>query len=199
MELFKTMNPDDEKKGTPLPFEKLSKTRWLVRGKVLGNILANWHELTAYFLCVESNCDTKPMLHLIADIDKVEEQYRQVLLVDWNEEEVFPNGLPEDTQSFWTGVARYSLSNGDRAFAELAKYCLTCLVLPISNAIVERIFSSVAAVTTKARNRLTSEMLEAITRIRTTLQSKNTCCKEFQPTQDMLERFNAEQMYLSGD
>ncbi len=47
VELFNTMNPNDERKGTPLPFQKLSQTRWLVRGKVLGNILANWHELTA--------------------------------------------------------------------------------------------------------------------------------------------------------
>ncbi|GFO12731.1 Zinc finger mym-type protein 1 [Plakobranchus ocellatus] len=36
-------------KSTPLPFEKLSSTRWLVRGKVMNNILANWYELKAYF------------------------------------------------------------------------------------------------------------------------------------------------------
>ncbi len=59
MELFKAMNPNNERKGTQLPFEKLNQVRWLVRGKVLGNLLANWHKLTAYSLCVESNCDTK--------------------------------------------------------------------------------------------------------------------------------------------
>ena len=59
VELFNTMNADDERKGIPLPFQKLTQTRWLVRDKVLGNILANWHELIAYFSCIEPNCDTK--------------------------------------------------------------------------------------------------------------------------------------------
>ncbi|KAK4323812.1 hypothetical protein Pmani_005513 [Petrolisthes manimaculis] len=48
-ELFFTMDPNEERKGTPVPFQKISNTRWLVRGKVLYNILVNWEELQAYF------------------------------------------------------------------------------------------------------------------------------------------------------
>lgn len=48
-ELFVTMNPDLEITSYPTPFQKFSKTRWLVRGKVLYNILVNWDNLTAYF------------------------------------------------------------------------------------------------------------------------------------------------------
>ena len=51
-EIFNTINPEDDSVPgvtTPLPFEKLSTTRWLVRGKVMNNILVNWHELKAYF------------------------------------------------------------------------------------------------------------------------------------------------------
>ncbi|GFO11546.1 Zinc finger mym-type protein 1 [Plakobranchus ocellatus] len=50
--VFYTINPDEDTmpgKTTPLPFEKLSSTRCLVRGKVMNNILANWYELKAYF------------------------------------------------------------------------------------------------------------------------------------------------------
>ncbi len=44
------------------------------------------------------------MFHLIADTDKVEEQSQQVLLVSWNVEEVFVNGLAEDTAILdWCG------------------------------------------------------------------------------------------------
>ncbi|KAK3887018.1 hypothetical protein Pcinc_008900 [Petrolisthes cinctipes] len=39
--LFETMNMGEERAGTPLPFMSLSATRWLVRGKVIYNILVN--------------------------------------------------------------------------------------------------------------------------------------------------------------
>ncbi|KAG7178188.1 hypothetical protein Hamer_G003981 [Homarus americanus] len=46
------MDAKEERKGTPLPFQKLACTRWLVRGKVIYNILLNWKELKAYFAVV---------------------------------------------------------------------------------------------------------------------------------------------------
>lgn len=54
--LFKIMDPNEERKGTPLPFKQSSVTRWLVRGKVLNNILTNWEEQKAYFVCTEREC-----------------------------------------------------------------------------------------------------------------------------------------------
>ena len=55
MQLFFTMNPDHQ--GFPTPLEKFCKTRWLVRGKILYNILVNWEELLAYFQLI---MDTAP-------------------------------------------------------------------------------------------------------------------------------------------
>ncbi|KAG7162221.1 AP-4 complex accessory subunit Tepsin-like [Homarus americanus] len=46
-----------ERKGTPLPFQKLLCTRWLVRGKVIYNILLNWEELKAYFAVTVPRAD----------------------------------------------------------------------------------------------------------------------------------------------
>lgn len=40
----------------PLPFKHPSTTRWLVRGKVIFNILMNWWELLAYFQAAEQAC-----------------------------------------------------------------------------------------------------------------------------------------------
>jgi hypothetical protein len=55
-ELFRVINPASESEPVrtgPLPFEKPSFTRWLVRGKVMFNILVNWEELMAYFTSAE--------------------------------------------------------------------------------------------------------------------------------------------------
>ena len=68
--LFDIMNPNDERMGTASPFQQASTTRWLARGKVLGNILANWEELKAYFMCAEgsSGMDAKFKCRMIRDM-----------------------------------------------------------------------------------------------------------------------------------
>ncbi len=55
LNLFKVMDPNEERKGTPTPFQKFSATRWLVRGKVLYKLLLNWQELKAYFNCAKQH------------------------------------------------------------------------------------------------------------------------------------------------
>ena len=55
LNLFKVMDPNEERRGTPTPFQKFSTTRWLVRGKVLYKLLVNWQELKAYFNCAEQH------------------------------------------------------------------------------------------------------------------------------------------------
>lgn len=59
-ELFLTMDPNEERRGTPVPFQKISNTRWLVRGKALFNILVNWEELqvciTAALPVADASC-----------------------------------------------------------------------------------------------------------------------------------------------
>ena len=52
------MDPNLEQAGKPLPFQKMSTTRWLVRGKVIYNLLVNWEELRAYFMVAEPECSS---------------------------------------------------------------------------------------------------------------------------------------------
>ena len=55
----------------PLPFEKTSATRWLVRGKVMFNILMNWEELKVYFSSFENSrerSDARYKARLIKDM-----------------------------------------------------------------------------------------------------------------------------------
>ena len=64
---------------------------------------------------------------------------------------------------------------------------------------VERVFSTVTNVKTKLRNRLGSEMLDAIVRIHTHLQFQGKCCRDFTVTNNMIERFTSENMYSNAN
>nr|XP_047127552.1 SCAN domain-containing protein 3-like [Hydra vulgaris] len=99
-----------------------------------------------------------PFLHLLKDdLGLIEEQYRKILFVDWKEEEPFKTGgFPTDTEQFWLGVLQHN------TFKNLANYALTCLITPVSNAVVERIFSLVSATKTKARNRISLNISDIV-------------------------------------
>nr|XP_047132553.1 SCAN domain-containing protein 3-like [Hydra vulgaris] len=135
-----------------------------------------------------------PFLHLLKDdLGLIEEQYRKILFVDWKEEEPFKTGgFPTDTEQFWLGVLQHN------TFKNLANYALTCLITPVSNAVVERIFSLVSATKTKARNRISINMLDAVVRIRSELILSGKCCQDFTISKKMLTNFSSDIVYKSN-
>lgn len=135
-----------------------------------------------------------PFPHLLADsLDTCEEQYRKILFHPWMNEDVFNEGIPDDPVQFWSSVKNYE-EEGKRPYEELASYALSCLTTPVSNAVVERIFSHVNAVKTKVRNRMNLKLLESVLRIRTTLIMSGGCCKDLKITPSMLDKFS-QNMY----
>jgi len=136
----------------------------LAPSKVLSQTRPNFQEL--------------PFSHLkAAKLDVLESQYRRLNMVQWAKESVFPDEkIPADPQQFWAGVGKYKLSDDSHPFLELATYALECLILPVSNASVERVFSNVTAIKTKARNKMKLPMLDALTRIRCYLHFRGICC-----------------------
>nr|XP_047135546.1 uncharacterized protein LOC124812691 [Hydra vulgaris] len=138
-----------------------------------------------------------PLRHIMKDkAQNIEDQYRKVSLVDWSSTELFENScIPKDTTEFWTAVRHYKNTSGDAAFKKLADYCLTCLVLPISNAIVERIFSQVTFVKNKPRNRMSDKLLSSVVRVKAYLASRNKCCKDFKISDKMLTKLGTD-MYF---
>jgi hypothetical protein len=83
-----------------------------------------------------------PFIHHAGNNSKIEEQYR-IMRVSWKEEAPFKkDGLPVDTEEFWIGVLQR------KAFKELATFAITCLITPVSNSVVERIFSFVSSIKT---------------------------------------------------
>ncbi|KAK3896263.1 hypothetical protein Pcinc_000007 [Petrolisthes cinctipes] len=88
----------------------------------------------------------------------------------------------------------YKNALDENCFEELAESALNAYCLPLSNATVERIFSHVTNVKTKLRNKLSTVVLSAIIRIKTSLHFSGNCCKDFAVTKRMLSLFN-DSMY----
>lgn len=70
------------------------------------------------------------------------------------------------------------------------RFALSVLSLPISNAYVERIFSTMNIVKSKIRNKINLPLLDSILRIKCYFFIKNICCKDLIATKDMCNRFN---------
>ena len=82
-----------------------------------------------------------PMQHHINEkVQEIDNQYRYILYVDWQESGVFKDGIPTEAVSFWSGVLDYRNLVGNSTYGDLAAYALACLTTPTSNAVVERIF-----------------------------------------------------------
>ncbi|KYN12026.1 hypothetical protein ALC57_15814 [Trachymyrmex cornetzi] len=86
-------------------------------------------------------------------------------------------------------------ANGEKCFKDLTELVFRALSFPISNATVERIFSIMAVIKSKLRNRLTMPMLVALMRTRIHMNVLRLCCKNYCPTPYMLKLFNSHNIY----
>lgn len=69
-----------------------------------------------------------PMQHLIAkEMSEMDEQYSKVLYVNSASENIFKDGVPTDSVQFWSGVLQHGDLLGNRPFAELANYAVSCV------------------------------------------------------------------------
>lgn len=125
-----------------------------------------------------------------------------ILEVQWNNlgtlrfEEVFPGKNIKDISLLecWIEISKLRNATGKQMFKELSNFALRVLTLPVSNAVVERVFSVMNTTKTKLRNRMSMNMLVALIRIKLHCRVKKICCVNFTPTKDMLNLFN-DSMY----
>lgn len=125
----------------------------------------------------------------------VESEWRK--LRNYSLKELFPNKEDyfDSCVEFWSELSKIKTANKQLMFANLATFALVANSLPISNATVERIFSIMALVKCKVRNRMGLEMLNAILRVRVELFQRKLCCRKFVPPKRMFELFNSKNMY----
>lgn len=78
-----------------------------------------------------------------SDIDLIENQWNHLTQQQWKN--------TNDTTSFWIEVQNYKDAIGNNPFRQLSEFALSLLVLPFSNADVERLFSTMGLVKPKLR------------------------------------------------
>ncbi|KAH9371553.1 hypothetical protein HPB48_011104 [Haemaphysalis longicornis] len=100
-------------------------------------------------------------------IEKIQNQWRNITLLDWKQ---------ISTQSLWCEVHSCKDACGDNLFAELARFAMSMLGLPHSNAEVERTFSQLKIVKYKLRNKLKPETTNAILVVRAGLKRYQKRC-----------------------
>ncbi|QQP52716.1 Uncharacterized protein FKW44_004950, partial [Caligus rogercresseyi] len=128
----------------------------------------------------------------VGDLAALETQYQVMAFHPWT--------TTDDCQAeaFWVEVFNYRNSSGEQAFRDLAQFALSLLAMPLSNADVEWVFSQMALVKSKLRNRMGQETLSSILHVRYGLRWQGKCCRDFEPTADMLLRFNSR-MYVEEE
>ncbi|XP_076049531.1 protein FAM200B-like [Oratosquilla oratoria] len=96
----------------------------------------------------------------------------------------------EDIDKFWT-----TLSKDKPNLTDLSQFALSVLSLPHSNAECERVFSKINLFKTKARNRLKTATVNGALLATECMKSTGSCCKNFNPTNDMYSLLAAKELY----
>lgn len=124
-------------------------------------------------------------------IDCIQIQWKNITLVQWQN--------ISNTLTFWAEVNDYKDANQENPYKELSDFALSLLVLPYSNAEVERLFSQMNLIKTKLRNRMQLRMLSSILAIRSGLTRQNKCCHDYNIDEKILKNIKSMHKYECND
>lgn len=112
----------------------------------------------------------------------MDNEWRQHALLDFNELNL---DSTLDADVYWKKIFQLKNAIGMELFPNLKKVISFLLILPYSNACVERIFSDLFNIKTDKRNTLHTSTLRAILGSKQGIKDKGGCTK-FTPTDEML-------------
>lgn len=133
-----------------------------------------------------------PNIIASTDFEQLDDDWRQLQFMESSDLPDFA-GSRKDVAEFWGNVSKMVDTSGGSRFPIISKLMKSMLSLPHSNADVERMFSQVALVKTKHRNRLKTSTLDTLL---TAKASIPTTCVDFRPTSSMYKQMSV-QMYVS--
>lgn len=125
-----------------------------------------------------------------SNIQKIQNQWENLTTVKWTNLKA--------TTDFWIEVNNFRDSCSENPFLELSLFALSFLILPISNAEVERSFSQMNIIKSKIRNRMSATTLNSIMTIRAGLKRMNKCCFDADVPQVVIEKIGNNATYSNS-
>lgn len=120
-------------------------------------------------------------------IEKVIFQWKNIHVNKWEN--------TNDTVNFWHEVSQVRDAANENPFKELCLLAFTILVLPHSNADVERLFSSMNVIKNKLRNRMNVNTLNAVLQIRFGLIKFNQTCFNYIIPEHLFKNIGSKDKY----
>ncbi|CAG9786569.1 unnamed protein product [Diatraea saccharalis] len=122
-----------------------------------------------------------PYLRNDLDLEELNKEWKMHALLDFTHLNLSPN---LEILDYWNNVFRLKKSSGEPQFPCLKKVIIMLLlVLPFSNASVERVFSQLKLIKSDHRNRLATETISALMATKANIPNAMT----FEPTKLMLK------------
>ncbi|XP_017893309.1 uncharacterized protein LOC108632933 isoform X2 [Ceratina calcarata] len=132
-------------------------------------------------------------------IDKFPSKFdRQLVKTEWQDMAMHfsPEEKKElaqlDITEFWYRMSQIKDCNDSYLYSNVVKLAELCLSLPHLNADVEKFFSVIIEIKRKDRNRMNTNMICALTRIKIDFKNENKNCETFEITTEMLDLFNSK-------
>lgn len=129
----------------------------------------------------------KEFKYSLGEITKIENQWRNLTTVQWSN--------LHTTSDFWIEVKGFTDSCKENPFQELADLALSFLVLPLSNAEVERSFSQMNLIKTKQRNKMCPTTLNGIMTVRAGLKRLKKCCFDVDVPEEVIKMIGNNSTY----
>ena len=129
----------------------------------------------------------------------IPESRLQLLDNEWRK--LFLVSLPFDSEDmepeeFWGRLNKIIDGTGAPQFDVLCAFMQTLLCLPHANVDVERVFSSVSSIKTKARNRLHTKTVHALLKVKQGVKASGGCVK-FSPPGEARKRMSSDILYAT--
>jgi len=140
--------------------------------------------------------EINPMCELLGypknEIKKIDSQWKKITIITWNDSNT-------SATSFWAEVNNFKDASNTNPIKELSNFALTVLSCPWSNAEVERVFSSINIIKSKARNKMGTLLLTSLLQIRSGLKRHNKCCHNFKLPSEVVKHIGTNSIYKNGD
>lgn len=143
------------------------------------------------------NKDEESIINLLNHFNIRDKEFVAKVVDQWHQVHLFKWEKIEKTKEFWSEVMEFRDCQGECRFKELAKFAFSILILPHSNADVERLFSSMNIIKTKQRNKMKLDLLTSILVVRWGLSIQGKCCNDYEIPKNIIKQVGTKDMYVS--